>query len=103
MTPDGLPEDLREVLELLDRGVSDLYGGRYRGMVLFGSYARGEARGKESDVDPLVLLEGEVESSWREYLKIEPISWPSLWSPVTCCRSSPSTWSRTKNREGRSS
>ena len=54
----------------------DLYGERFRGMVLFGSYARGEARGKDSDVDLLVLLEGEVESSWQEYLKIEPVSWP---------------------------
>ena len=72
---DGLPDDLQEILEQLDRGISDLYGERYQGMVLFGSYARGEAD-KGSDVDLLVLLEGEVESSWREYLKIEPIKWP---------------------------
>ena len=71
----GLPEDLQELLECLDRGVAELYGERYRGLVLFGSYARGEARGKDSDVDLLVLLEGEV-NGWQEYLKIEPISWP---------------------------
>lgn len=70
---EGLPDDdLREVLGRLDRGISDLYGKRYRGMVLFGSYARG----RDSDVDLLVLLEGEVESSWREYLKIEPVKRP---------------------------
>ena len=74
--PDELPEDLREILRQLDQGIADLHGERYRGMVLFGSYARGEARGKDSDVDLLVLLEGEVESSWREYLKTEPVSWP---------------------------
>ncbi len=73
---DGLPDDLRKVLERLDRGLSDLYGERYRGLVLFGSYARGEARGRDSDVDLLVLLEGEVES-WQEYInRIEPIKWP---------------------------
>lgn len=72
----GLPEDSREILKQSDKGVSDLYEDRYRGMVLFGSYARGEVYGRESDVDLLVLLEGEVESSWREFLKIEPISWP---------------------------
>jgi predicted nucleotidyltransferase len=44
-------------------------------LVLFGSYARGEARGKDSDVDLLFLLEGEV-NGWQEHLKIEPISWP---------------------------
>ena len=72
----GLPDDLREVLRRLDCGISGLYGEGYRGLVLFGSYARGEARGRESDVDLLVLLEGEVESSWQEYLKVEPIKWP---------------------------
>ena len=71
----GLPEDLRELLGRLHRGIAGLYGERYRGLVLFGSYARGEARGKDSDVDLLVLLEGEV-IGWQEYLKIEPVSWP---------------------------
>lgn len=70
-----LPDDLRELLGQLDQGISDLYGKRYRGLVLFGSYARGEARGRDSDVDLLVLLEGEV-NGWQEYLKIEPVSWP---------------------------
>jgi predicted nucleotidyltransferase len=47
-------------------------------VVLFGSYAReearGEARGKDSDVvDLLVLPEGEV-NGWQESLKIEPVS-----------------------------
>ncbi len=71
----GLPDDLRELLGQLDRGLAELYGGRYRGLVLFGSYARGEASEEGSDVDLLLLLEGEVES-WREYLKAEPIKWP---------------------------
>lgn len=51
-----------------------MYGERYRGLVLFGSYARGEAD-EGSDVDLLVLLEGEVHS-WQEYLRAEPITWP---------------------------
>ena len=55
-------------------GIAELYGERYRGLVLLGSYARGEARGKDSDVDLLVLLADEV-NGWQEYLKIEPVSW----------------------------
>ena len=55
-------------------GIAELYGERYRGLVLFGPYARGEARKEGISVDLLVLLEGEV-SGWREYLKIEPVSW----------------------------
>jgi predicted nucleotidyltransferase len=70
----GLPQDLQELLERLDRELSKLYGERYRGLVLFGSYAGGEAD-EGSDVDLLLLLEGEV-NRWGEYLRAEPIVWP---------------------------
>lgn len=77
---DGLPEDLRELLKHLDRELAGVYGERYRGLVLFGSYARGETD-EGSDVDLLVLLEGEVKS-WTEYIsRIEPIKWPLSLEP----------------------
>ena len=69
-----VPRELSEVLERLDRGLTGLYGDRYKGMVLFGSYARGDAD-KGSDVDLLLLLEGEVDG-WREVLRAEPVKWP---------------------------
>ena len=61
-------------MERLDRGLTGLYGDRYKGMVLFGSYARGDAH-EGSDVDLLLLLDGDVKS-WGEYLKVEPLIWP---------------------------
>ena len=69
-----LPEDLAKVLGRLDRGLKSLYGERYRGLILYGSYARGDAD-KGSDVDLLLLLEGEVDG-WREVLRAEPVKWP---------------------------
>jgi uncharacterized protein len=51
---------LEEVLRDLDGGLRDLYGERHRGLVLYGSRARGEAD-EGSDVDLLLLLEGPVE------------------------------------------
>jgi uncharacterized protein len=51
---------LEEVLRDLDGGLRDLYGERYRGLVLYGSQVRGEAD-EGSDVDLLLLLEGLVE------------------------------------------
>ncbi len=70
----GLPDDLQALLGQLDWELAALYGERYQGLVLFGSYARGEAD-EGSDVDLLVLLEGEVKR-WKEYLRAEPITWP---------------------------
>ncbi len=76
-----LPKDLEEVLGRLARGLEEMYGPRYGGLVLYGSYARGEAR-DGSDVDLLVLLEedeqggaGRVERT-REVLRMEPVVWP---------------------------
>lgn len=69
-----VPRELGEILGRLDRGLAGLYGKRYKGMVLFGSYARGDAD-EGSDVDLLLLLDGDVKP-WREYLKVEPLIWP---------------------------
>ncbi len=69
-----LPEDLRELLGRLDRGIAELYGERYRGLVLFGSYARGEAD-EGSDVDLLLLLDGKVDVG-LEMDRSQDIKWP---------------------------
>jgi predicted nucleotidyltransferase len=53
-------EDPYGLLDRLARGLEALfYGERYKGLVLFGSYARGEAV-QGSDVDLLLLLDGVV-------------------------------------------
>ncbi len=50
---------LESILQELDGGLRELYGERHRGLVLYGSHARGEAD-EGSAVDLLLLLEGEV-------------------------------------------
>jgi predicted nucleotidyltransferase len=72
--PASLPADLEAVLGRLERGLEGLYGARYRGLVLYGSYARGEAH-DESDVDLLLLLRGPVDRA-REVLRVEDVKWP---------------------------
>ena len=70
-----MPADLGALLGRLDRELRDLYGEqRYGGLVLYGSYARGEAD-EGSDVDLLVLLEGEVDPV-RELIRLEDVKWP---------------------------
>jgi nucleotidyltransferase-like protein/uncharacterized protein UPF0158 len=50
-----------------------LYGDRLRQVLLFGSWARGDAH-PESDIDLLVVLD-EVESTWNELRRMDPILW----------------------------
>jgi predicted nucleotidyltransferase len=70
-----LPADLAALLGRLERELRGLYGKqRYGGLVLYGSYARGEASAG-SDVDLLVLLEGEVEPV-RELIRLGDVKWP---------------------------
>jgi predicted nucleotidyltransferase len=69
-----LPPALREAVRKLEVGLRDLYGERFRGLLLYGSYARGDAR-EGSDVDLLLLLLGPV-NPFREVLRMEPVTWP---------------------------
>lgn len=50
----------RELCVQIKKRLEAVYGDRLKGVVLYGSEARGEA-GPDSDIDVLVLLEGPVE------------------------------------------
>jgi predicted nucleotidyltransferase len=72
----ALPPQLASTLAELERGLRGLYGERFRGLLLYGSYARGEAD-EGSDVDLLILLEGPVNVGreiWRMGAVTGPLS-----------------------------
>ena len=48
-----------ELLQRIKERLRETYGPRFRGLMLYGSVARGEA-GEDSDVDLLCLLDGPV-------------------------------------------
>lgn len=63
----------RQAVEEFKEGVRSLYGDRLHKVVLFGSHARGEA-GEASDIDLLVVLEGEV-NPVREIDRMGDLTW----------------------------
>jgi predicted nucleotidyltransferase len=69
-----LPPRLQEAVQKLEQGLKDLYRERFRGLLLYGSYARGDFR-EGSDVDLLLLLDGPV-NSVGEILHLEDVKWP---------------------------
>jgi predicted nucleotidyltransferase len=70
----SVPAPIRNVVSDLEKGLKALYGDRFRGLLLYGSYARGDQR-EGSDVDLLLLLEGPVNPA-REILHLSPVKWP---------------------------
>jgi predicted nucleotidyltransferase len=69
-----LPPHLAQVVEKLCAGLKELYGDRFRGLLLYGSYARGDFR-EGSDIDLLLLLDGPV-NTVEEIIRLEPVKWP---------------------------
>ncbi|MBI5562139.1 MAG: nucleotidyltransferase domain-containing protein [Deltaproteobacteria bacterium] len=53
------PKDIEGILHELKDGLAGLYGDRLVSVILYGSYARGEAT-EDSDIDVAVVLKGEV-------------------------------------------
>jgi len=59
MTEQELPSPVQLALDEFKEALSVIYGERFRGLYLYGSYARGDFA-EDSDVDILVALKGEV-------------------------------------------
>ncbi len=55
---------LQTILTTTKKGLQKLYGPRLKGLVLYGSYARGEAT-PDSDIDVAVILD-DYENIWTE-------------------------------------
>lgn len=58
--PPNLPPNVRAALEEAKARLAALYGDRLDRLILYGSYARGDAH-EASDVDLLVVLRGDIE------------------------------------------
>jgi hypothetical protein len=81
--------DAEEIARAVARDLRDLYGERLRKVLLFGSWARGDAH-PESDIDLLVVLD-EIESGWDELKRMDGILWSHSFENDTVITALPVT------------
>jgi predicted nucleotidyltransferase len=67
------PFDPFAIARAVTEELRDLYRGRLRSVLVFGSWARGDAH-PESDIDLLVVLD-HVESTWSELQRMDEVLW----------------------------
>ena len=54
-----MPENIQEILKELKAGLRRIYGEQLDAVILYGSYARGDAHPPDSDIDVMIVLKGE--------------------------------------------
>jgi hypothetical protein len=75
------PLDPQRIARDVARDLRRLYGDRLSSVLLFGSWARGDAH-PESDIDLLVVLD-HVASVWDELRRMDPVMWRHSFDNAT--------------------
>src|SRR6266545_39503 len=64
-----MPRNIKKILRELKKGLAEIYGDQLKAVILFGSFARGEGRLPDSDIDVMIVLRGEF-----DYWKMDKLS-----------------------------
>ncbi len=56
-----MPRNIKRILRELKKGLIEIYGDQLKAVILFGSFARGEGRLPDSDIDVMIVLKGEFD------------------------------------------
>ena len=54
-----MPRNIKKILRELKKGLVKIYGDQLKAVYLFGSFARGEGKLPDSDIDVMIVLNGE--------------------------------------------
>ncbi len=65
-----MPNNIKKILRELKKGLVEIYGDQLKAVYLFGSFARGEGRLPDSDIDVMIVLKGEF-----DYWEMDKRSW----------------------------
>ena len=58
-----MPRNIRKILRELKKGLVRIYGDQLKAVYLFGSFARGEGKLPDSDIDVMIVMNGEFNYS----------------------------------------
>jgi predicted nucleotidyltransferase len=58
-----MPNNIRKILRELKKGLVNIYGDQLKAVYLFGSFARGEGKLPDSDIDVMIVMNGEFNYS----------------------------------------
>jgi len=53
-----MPTSIKKILRELKKGLVAIYGDQLKAVILFGSYARGDAHPPDSDIDVMIVMKG---------------------------------------------
>ena len=56
-----MPTNIKKILRELKKGLVKIYGDQLKAVYLFGSFARGEGKLPDSDIDVMIVLKGEFD------------------------------------------
>jgi predicted nucleotidyltransferase len=54
-----MPRNIRKILRELKKGLVNIFGDQLNAVYLFGSFARGEGKLPDSDIDVMIVMNGE--------------------------------------------
>lgn len=77
-----MPANIKKILRELKKGLVRIYGDRLKAVYLFGSFARGEGRLPDSDIDVMIILRGEFDYWEMDKLSSELVANLSLENDV---------------------
>lgn len=77
-----MPANVKKMLRELKKGLIEIYGDQLKAVILFGSYARGEAHQPDSDIDVMIVLKGEFNYWEMDKRSLELVAKLSLENDV---------------------